>query len=265
MQKKETGFEVIETKPIKNNSSWDFLGRLPKWVQISLMIILIAGSAVLVFSVADTAYLHAKLEFGAGPIHQSVEVNPTEQTDQPGSTDQASVIPGVNIEAKTKIETNGNECAPTENVPEPNARDYIKRFAPVAVAEMHKFGVPASITLAQGLVESAAGTSWLARNCNNHFGIKCFSRKCPPGHCTNKTDDHHKDFFRKYPNTWGSFRSHSQHLKNGDRYAKCFTFGKDYRKWAYGLKAAGYATDRNYAEKLIGMVERYELYRYDQQ
>ncbi len=127
---------------------------------------------------------------------------------------------------------------------------------------MEKYGIPASISLAQGLIESRAGSSKLAVNNNNHFGIKCFSRHCRKGHCTNFTDDTHKDFFRKFPSPWESWRAHSQLLSSG-RYTKLRKNGRDYRKWAYGLKSIGYATDRTYAEKLIGIIERYELYKYD--
>ena len=127
---------------------------------------------------------------------------------------------------------------------------------------MEKFGIPASIGLAQGLVESRAGTSKLARGNNNHFGMKCFSKKCPTGHCTNATDDHHKDFFRKYHSAWESWRAHSELLAGG-HYSRLKKYGRDYRQWAYGLKALGYATDRTYAEKLISMIEKYDLHRFD--
>ncbi len=147
-----------------------------------------------------------------------------------------------------------------------NVRDYIKRFAPVAVAEMHKFGVPASITLAQGLLESNAGMSKLARASNNHFGVKCFSKRCAKGHCVNFTDDTHKDFFVKYPNSWGSFRAHSQFLKNSPRYAQLFeNEPTDYRAWAKGLAKAGYATDKKYADKLVVIIQNLTLDRYDRQ
>ncbi|MCW5922323.1 MAG: glucosaminidase domain-containing protein [Saprospiraceae bacterium] len=142
------------------------------------------------------------------------------------------------------------------------ANDYIQRYHKIAIGEMQKFGIPASISLAQGLIESRAGTSKLAVNNNNHFGIKCFSRNCRKGHCTNFTDDSHKDFFRKFKSPWESWRAHSELLASG-RYASLKRHGKDYRKWAYGLKSIGYATDRGYAEKIIGIIERYDLHQYD--
>lgn len=157
-----------------------------------------------------------------------------------------------------------NEAAPVGagQLTEDMALNYIARYHKTAIGEMEKFGIPASISLAQGLVESRAGDSKLARNNNNHFGIKCFSRRCGKGHCSNFTDDTHKDFFRKFKSPWESWRAHSQMLAGG-RYAKLKKHGRDYHQWAYGLKSAGYATDRTYAEKLIGIIERYDLHKYD--
>ncbi len=145
---------------------------------------------------------------------------------------------------------------------EEQVKRYVERFSTVAVQEMRKYGVPASIALAQGLIESRFGTSTLAVKNNNHFGIKCFSRKCRPGHCTNLEDDHHKDFFRKYKTAWESWRAHSILISTG-RYARLKKHGRDYRAWARGLEELGYATDRNYSAKLIGVIERYNLQRFD--
>ncbi|MEM9920137.1 MAG: glucosaminidase domain-containing protein [Bacteroidota bacterium] len=141
---------------------------------------------------------------------------------------------------------------------------YVKRFAHVAQGEMKKYGIPASITLAQGLIESNAGDSRLSRENNNHFGMKCFSRKCKKGHCTNFTDDSHKDFFRKYQTAWESYRAHSLMLHNSQRYKKLFKLGKqDYKAWAGGLSKAGYATDRRYAQKLVYIIEDLKLDQFD--
>jgi flagellum-specific peptidoglycan hydrolase FlgJ len=157
-----------------------------------------------------------------------------------------------------------NSAAPAEvkEMATGTTAEYIAKYSKIAVSEMNKFGVPASISLAQGLIESRAGSSKLAVQNNNHFGMKCFLRNCPKGHCTNHTDDSHKDFFRKFSKPWESWRAHSQMISTG-RYAKLKKYGRDYKKWAYGLKSAGYATDRTYAEKLINMIERYKLYKYD--
>lgn len=140
---------------------------------------------------------------------------------------------------------------------------YIKRFAPIAVQEMKEYGIPASITLAQGLLESNAGDSRLAKDANNHFGIKCFSKSCGKGHCKNYTDDTHKDFFRVYTNVWESYRAHSLFLQR-NRYKHLLKLKKtDYKAWAHGLRKAGYATDKRYAYKLINIIEVLDLQRFD--
>ncbi|MEM8909405.1 MAG: glucosaminidase domain-containing protein [Bacteroidota bacterium] len=142
-------------------------------------------------------------------------------------------------------------------------RAYVKRFAHVAQSEMRKYGVPASIKLAQGLIESNAGESALSNRNNKHFGMNCFSRNCKKGHCSNFTDDSHKDFFRIYKSPWESYRAHSKML-NSDRYRHLFKLEKtDYKAWAKGLKKAGYATDKRYAEKLINIIEELQLYKFD--
>lgn len=137
---------------------------------------------------------------------------------------------------------------------------YIQRFHKVAMSEYYKYGIPASIILAQGLIETQNGTSNLMKRTNNHFGIKCFSRSCKKGHCSNHSDDSHKDFFRTYPSAWESFRSHSL-LLTSKRY-KSLAW-KDYKAWAWGLKNRGYATDKNYPKKLIKIISEYQLNRFD--
>jgi flagellum-specific peptidoglycan hydrolase FlgJ len=137
-------------------------------------------------------------------------------------------------------------------------KSYIRRFRKVAQAESKKFGIPASIKMAQALVESDAGRSKLSTTNNNHFGIKCFSRSCKKGHCRNFSDDHHKDFFRNYDSAWESWRAHSKMIVSG-KYKGLLKFGNDYRQWAMGLKAKGYATSPNYADTLIKTIEAYHL------
>ena len=140
---------------------------------------------------------------------------------------------------------------------------YVKRFAKVAQEEMQKFNIPASITLAQGLIETNAGQSPLATRNNNHFGIKCFSKSCKKGHCANFSDDSHKDFFRKYASSWESFRAHSK-LLTYKRYKHLAKLPiSDYKGWAVGLRKAGYATDKNYHNKLIRLIETLHLDEYD--
>jgi len=139
---------------------------------------------------------------------------------------------------------------------------FIKRYAPIAKKEMELYGIPASIKIGQALIESRAGTSRLAVNNNNFFGMKCFSKKCGKGHCSNATDDSHKDFFRKYKSVGESFRAHSE-LLSGKRYRDLKKHKSDYKSWAKGLKRNGYATDRTYDKKLINVIEKYKLHKLD--
>ena len=139
---------------------------------------------------------------------------------------------------------------------------YISRYASIAVNEMYRTGVPASITLAQGIIESASGQSTLATKGNNHFGIKCH------GSWKGKTmladDDRKDECFRVYGSAEESFRDHSDFLRYQDRYKFLFDLKtSDYKGWAYGLKKAGYATDPSYAAKLIQCVEECGLSRFD--
>ena len=139
---------------------------------------------------------------------------------------------------------------------------YIEKYSSIAVSEMRRSGVPASITLAQGLLESAAGQSTLATKANNHFGIKCHSDW--KGKKTYRDDDKANECFRVYSNAAASFKDHSDFLRYQDRYKSLFDLEPtDYKGWARGLKKAGYATDRQYADKLIKLIEDYELYRFD--
>lgn len=143
-----------------------------------------------------------------------------------------------------------------------NCRNYVERFAATAMAEMEKFGIPASITLAQGLIETDAGGSRMASESNNHFGIKCRS-KCKGCTCRNYSDDDVYDMFRVFPTAWESFREHSTLLQI-DRYRHLKKLGStDYRGWAAGLKKAGYATDKNYDKKLVKLIEALDLHQFD--
>jgi mannosyl-glycoprotein endo-beta-N-acetylglucosaminidase len=169
-----------------------------------------------------------------------------------------------NLAKTTTFGVSGNPYAPVapQSLADKKAIAFIKQYEEVAKTEMNKFGIPASIKMAQALIESNAGSSRLATKNNNLFGIKCFSHNCKKGHCTNATDDHHKDFFRKYESAWESWRSHSNLLQS-KRYLGLKKLGKNYKQWAKGLKKAGYATDKNYAEKLIDTIEKYQLYKLD--
>ena len=139
--------------------------------------------------------------------------------------------------------------------------EYIERFKAIAIQEMNTYGIPASITLAQGLFESGAGNSDLAVAANNHFGIKCGTTWT--GQSYYKNDDAVNDCFRVYNNPEDSYRDHSEFLKKKN-YARLFELEKnDYNGWAYGLKAAGYATNPKYPQLLINLIVKYNLDQYD--
>lgn len=139
--------------------------------------------------------------------------------------------------------------------------EYIEHFKGIAIDEMLKSGIPASITLAQGLLESASGNSTLATEANNHFGIKCNSTWTGP--TILKDDDAAGECFRVYANAEESYRDHTEFLKRA-RYASLFQLDRnDYKGWAHGLKQAGYATNPKYAYLLIDLIERYELDQFD--
>jgi len=142
-------------------------------------------------------------------------------------------------------------------------QEYIDGFARLAIQEMNEYHIPASITMAQACLESGDGNSPLALEANNHFGIKCNNGWSGP---TIKQDDElHNECFRRYRNPLESFRDHSKFLTGGMRYQFLFDYNiKDYRKWAYGLKKAGYATDPKYPERLLKIIDEFQLYRLDE-
>src|SRR5690606_37398803 len=141
--------------------------------------------------------------------------------------------------------------------------DYISLYAPVAMQSMKMYGIPASIKLAQGILESGSGNGTLCREANNHFGIKCKDEWT--GETISHTDDAPDECFRKYKSALESYNDHSEFIAHRVYYKNLFTLDKsDYSAWAKGLKKAGYATDPKYAQKLISIIERYKLYEYDQ-
>ncbi|MDY0199243.1 MAG: glucosaminidase domain-containing protein [Tenuifilaceae bacterium] len=143
-----------------------------------------------------------------------------------------------------------------------SSEEYIKRYQGLAVSQMEKFGVPASIILAQGLLESGSGNSTLAVKANNHFGIKC--HKTWTGPRIYHDDDARGECFRKYRTPEKSYQDHSEFLRGARRYAFLFDLNPtDYKGWAYGLKKAGYATDPQYPKKLIRIIEEHKLYALD--
>ncbi len=176
----------------------------------------------------------------------------------------SSMMP-FDFESKSENTPLVNDAAPAvvNSLKKTHVEDYINRFKTIAQSESKKFNIPASIILAQGIIESHTGNSTLALKNNNHFGVKCFSRNCMAGHCTNFSDDSHKDFFRKYDNAWSSYRSHSQMIATG-KYKVLRQYGNDYESWARGLKSLGYATDSRYDKKLISIIQQYDLEKLDE-
>ena len=143
-----------------------------------------------------------------------------------------------------------------------NVLKYIEDYAAIAVEEMQHHKIPASITLAQGILESGSGKSQLASKSNNHFGIKCHSGW--KGERVYHDDDTRGECFRKYQYVATSYKDHSAFLSKRKRYAFLFNYdSKDYKRWARGLKKAGYATDKKYPNKLISIIETYKLNEFD--
>jgi flagellum-specific peptidoglycan hydrolase FlgJ len=188
----------------------------------------------------------------------------SKEQDKPENMDRASFMPGLGRNEEVSVIKPSSLLPAAEGVTvreekKGETEQYIERFKKVALKEEEKFGIPACITLAQGILESNTGASRLVQEANNHFGIKCFSRHCKKGHCINFSDDSHKDFFLVFPTAWESYRAHSKLLSQG-RYKQLKKIGReDYISWAEGLYNAGYATDKKYAEKLIAVIVRYKL------
>lgn len=185
------------------------------------------------------------------PVTQT-KTNPT--TTKPNtntSTPTTKTNSEVNLEATSNVKTYAEEI-----------QSYVNNFKDIAMNNMRVHGIPASITLAQGILESGAGKGKLAMSANNHFGIKCHTGWT--GESVKHDDDAAQECFRKYEHPSESYRDHSLFLTSRTRYSNLFKLDKDdYKAWAKGLKAAGYATDVKYPDKLIGLIERFELFKYD--
>ena len=179
---------------------------------------------------------------------KDAKVEQTKETTSPTKT----------VDKKEKEE----KVVKTTTTKAPNSTtEYIDRFSDIAMKEMRRHKIPASITLAQGILESGSGKGRLAVEANNHFGIKCHGWK---GKKIYHDDDRRQECFRKYQNPETSYEDHSTFLTSRGRYSNLFKLRQnDYKGWARGLKAAGYATDRKYPQKLISLIERYKLYEYD--
>lgn len=170
---------------------------------------------------------------------------------KPNTTTNPKTDTQVSLEATSNVKTYAEEI-----------QFYVDNFKEIAKNNMKTHGIPASITLAQGILESGAGKGKLAQSANNHFGIKCHTGWT--GESVKHDDDAVQECFRKYQHPSESYRDHSLFLTSRPRYANLFKLDRgDYEAWAKGLKAAGYATDVKYPDKLIGLIERFELYKYD--
>ena len=175
---------------------------------------------------------------------------------------QEQVLTSKTTENETDTTTTVEDTTPKEVVKINSIEDYIGIFNEIAKEEMELYGIPASITLAQGILESNSGKGRLSVEANNHFGIKCHDWT---GAKIYHDDDAEQECFRKYNNAKYSYRDHSLFLTTRKRYSKLFTLNQDdYKRWAKELKAAGYATDNKYPDKLISLIERYELYKFDE-
>ena len=170
----------------------------------------------------------------------------------------ALLLTSCTVGRQTVVAGGQNTVSRTDNPSEA----YILEYYPMAVEQMEKHGIPASITLAQALLEGGAGRSELVREANNHFGVKADKRW--QGKSYSKWDNGKWCQFRVYKSTQESFEDHSKFLVSNGRYSFLFALDKkDYKGWAHGLKKAGYAEDSQYPQKLIGIIERYGLYVYD--
>ena len=142
--------------------------------------------------------------------------------------------------------------------------EYVEKYKAIAIAHMERYGIPASITMAQGILESDSGNSYLSRTSNNHFGIKC--KKSWTGKKVYHDDDAKGECFRAYPSVEASYQDHADFLDQSPRYDSLFAYASDdYRSWARGLKACGYATAPDYAERLVKIIESMKLYLLDKE
>ncbi len=214
---------------------------------------IVGGFAFLVFrqdaSVEMGMGARQRADMGGRPVAETVSF------EKPPTTKQSSAWGGLAaiFESKDYFADEPGDGGEVRRT-----KAYIRRFKDVAVEESEHYNIPASIKMAQGILETNAGASQLAKKNNNHFGVKCFSRTCHKGHCSNFGDDSHKDFFRKYGNAWESWRAHSKMIVSG-KYKTLLKYGDDYEEWAKGLKKLGYATAKHYDKTLIDLIEKYHL------
>ncbi len=187
----------------------------------------------------------------------------TKSQIEKAKTPSKPVTPLLKKEDYKNIETENLVATSNISVSKTTVEDYITTYSGAAMQSMKTYGIPASIKLAQGILESGSGNGTLCRTANNHFGIKC--KEEWTGETVAHTDDAPNECFRKYKSALESYNDHSEFLAHRAFYKDLFTLDKsDYTAWAKGLKKAGYATDPKYPSKLISIIERYKLYEYDQ-
>ena len=197
----------------------------------------------------DKTYTSTPRNYGKSPKKSSAKNN-VDKTRNPKSSENNDLETQV-LAATTRVKVTNDVILA-----------YIEKYKEVAQSNRNKYGIPASIILGQAILESGSGTGPLSQYANNHFGIKC--HKDWVGQSVKYDDDSIDECFRKYDNPFDSFRDHAVFLTSGSRYMPLFKLDKkDYKAWANGLKNAGYATDSLYPTKLIGLIERFQLYKYD--
>jgi flagellum-specific peptidoglycan hydrolase FlgJ len=209
---------------------------------------------------ATTIAAKAKKPVAARPVTRKPVTQKTTNKNNPyqGAKEENKSTSSQSVYSKSEI----LEATTRVKVTTAMVMEYIDTYKDIAKNNMTQFGIPASITLGQGILESGAGTGPLSTLANNHFGIKCHKEWTGPS--VSYDDDEAQECFRKYDQPSQSYQDHSTFLTSRDRYASLFELDKDdYTSWARGLKAAGYATDPRYPEKLIGIIERYQLAKYD--
>ena len=189
------------------------------------------------------------------------------ETKKPSHTEltqRTKALMEANMNRKDFTEDDFHEVPPAMQVTTAVTQKYIEDYKDIAMVEMQRYNIPASITLAQGILESGSGQGRLARYGNNHFGIKCHATW--NGKTITHDDDEKSECFRRYKYAYESFEDHSQFLMKRGRYSSLFELAPtDYEGWAYGLKSAGYATDPAYAKKLIALIKKFSLHQYDEQ
>jgi flagellum-specific peptidoglycan hydrolase FlgJ len=210
--------------------------------------------------VSVCSFIGVLLLAGFGRFWHDAPVTPVENVVTVSQEVQNFVPKKAEKSKKAKLITGKSVTPPA--IPKMGTEAYIAKFKDAAILSYKKTGVLPSITLAQGILESNAGNSGGVLTAHNHFGIKCNAnphRWC----CVKARDDSNADSFKIFKSDADCYDGHGWFLKNNKRYAKLFTFGKNYRKWAYELKRAGYATDKGYAQKIIKVIETYNLHRFD--